>query len=122
MYALLEGISSALSIERNDLGGQVRRIARDGVPVWEILIIDNVPGGAGYISQLLRETNLRNAIAAAIRITRCDCAPDSSCYGCLRNMWNQDFHHLMQRGPVLAFLEALHDRINGRAVLVRDPS
>ncbi len=114
MYALLEGISSALAIDRNDLGGQVRRVKREGRLIWEIVIIDNVPGGAGYVRQLLRESSLRGAIRAAIKVTDCDCEAESSCYACLQNMWNQEFHQVMQRGPVFSFLKALGSRIEGR--------
>jgi len=114
-YALLEGISNALSIDRNDLGGQVRRVPRDGASVWEIVIVDNVPGGAGYAPQILQPKNFRESIAAALAVTTCDCDEESSCYSCLRNMWNQDLHHLMQRGPIQAFLEALLSRLDGGA-------
>jgi hypothetical protein len=115
MYALLEGISGALAIDRNDLGGQVRRVARNGRLIWEIVIIDSVPGGAGYVAQILRESSIRESISAAIKVTDCSCDADTSCYACLQNMWNQDFHQLMRRGPVLSFLRALHSRIGGHA-------
>jgi hypothetical protein len=115
MYALLEGISGALAVDRNDLGGQVRRVVRNGRLIWEIVIIDSVPGGAGYVAQILRESSIRESIRAAIKVTDCSCAADTSCYACLQNMWNQDFHHLMQRGPILSFLNALRSRIEGRA-------
>jgi hypothetical protein len=117
MYALLEGISNALSIDRNDLAGQVRRVVRDGRLVWEIVVIDNVPGGAGYVAQILRESSIRDTIIASIKVTDCRCAADATCYACLQNMWNQDFHRLMQRGPVFDFLQALRSRIDGRAAL-----
>jgi hypothetical protein len=114
MFALLEGISSASAIERRDLGGQVRKVARDGLAVWEILIIDNVPGGAGYISQILKKEALQRTIAQAASVVDCECAPDTACYSCLRNMWNQNVHDRMERGPALAFLRALGERMAGR--------
>jgi hypothetical protein len=115
-YALVEGISRALSIERRDLGVNVRRITRGGKTRWEIMILDNVPGGAGYVAQIIRPGSLQTSLAEAVKITDCRNCPDSStCYSCLRSIENQWLHDKMQRGPVKQFLEALCARIDNQA-------
>jgi hypothetical protein len=117
-YALLEGINRALAIERRDLGGQVRRAVHETTAMWEILIVDNVPGGAGYIGQIFSENGLRRAFAEAEKIVNCECAPESTCYSCLRNMWNQQIHAEMRRDHILTFLRALQARLEGHPVLL----
>ena len=103
LYALLAGASRALHIERRDLDG-VLAPCRDG-NTWtqELVLFDNVPGGAGHVP---RARNEFGAVArAAIEVTDCDaCAPDTSCYGCLRDYGNQIYHEELQRGPVLDFI------------------
>ena len=113
-FALLEGLSKALSIERRDLGANVRRVNRNGRMVWEILVIDNVPGGAGYVAQIMREDGLARAFGEAVKVADCEsCSEDSTCYSCLRTMSNQRLHDRMRRGPVLEFLRSLCDRVKG---------
>jgi hypothetical protein len=115
-YALVEGISKALSIERRDLGVSVRRVSRSGQMRWEILVLDNVPGGAGYVAQIMRSRQLEASIREAAKIVDCgNCPEESTCYSCLRSMNNQSLHDKMQRGPVRRFLLALCERMQGNS-------
>ena len=55
-YALLQGASRALQIERRDLDG-VLFPRRTEVGAWEqtIVLYDNVPGGAGHVKRIQEE-------------------------------------------------------------------
>jgi len=107
MYALIQGASQALQIERRDIDGVLFPKQTEG-NTWQqtIVLYDDVPGGAGHVRQIREEIN--KVTREALRIVNCvDCAPDSSCYHCLRDYNNQYDHHILTRGPVAKFLEAL---------------
>lgn len=117
-HAIVEGVSKALSIERRDLGTNVRRVNRDGHLIWEILVLDNVPGGAGYVAQILQGDGLKRSFREAEKIASCsNCPEESTCYACLRTMSNQAIHDQMQRGPVKRFLAAVCERVGGNAAV-----
>ena len=111
LYALLEGASTALDIERNDLDGCL--YPYEGDPARPGLILyDNVPGGAGHVRRIAEQCGgLREMLRASlVRLENCECGGAegaSSCYGCLRNYWNQFCHEDLQRGPVMEFLRSL---------------
>jgi len=107
MYAFIQGASQALQIERRDIDG-VLFPKQMGKNTWmqTIVLFDDVPGGAGHVRQIREE--IIKVIREALRIVNCvDCAPDSSCYHCLRDYSNQYDHHILRRGPVAIFLEGL---------------
>ncbi len=108
MYALLQGASRRLQIERRDIDGVLSPRSIDGHGTWQqtIALYDNVPGGAGHVRHIQQE--FLSVIEEAVRITSCvDCAPETACYHCLRDYSNQTYHHILERGRVLRFLEAL---------------
>src|SRR5690606_7918782 len=75
---------------------------------WEqtIVLFDNVSGGAGHVLRIKEEFS--RIIEEALRIVNCvDCAPETSCYHCLRDFNNQWEHHLLKRGRVITFLETI---------------
>jgi hypothetical protein len=45
--------------------------------------------------------------AAWDRVARCECGPETSCYECLRNFYNQWCHDQLQRGRARDFLAAV---------------
>ncbi len=110
LYAVLEGASYALGIERDDLDGCLYPYAGD--PARPALVLfDDVPGGAGHVRRIGQDAGtLAEVLSAAHeRLQRCECGGDegeASCYGCLRNYRNQFCHDELRRGPVLRFLEA----------------
>ncbi|MFC1878911.1 DEAD/DEAH box helicase [Chloroflexota bacterium] len=107
MYALIQGASQALQIERRDIDGVLfPKQMGDGTWIQTIVLYDDVPGGAGHVRQIREE--IVKVIREALRIANCvDCALDSSCYHCLRDYSNQYDHHILKRGPVVKFLEGL---------------
>ena len=114
LYALLVGMNEALNIEEKDIDGVISPVSLGGgSPTQEVVIFDNVPGGAGHVEYLADEDYLRATLRAAYgRVSRCICAPDTSCYGCLRSYHNQFCHDLLSRGPVVEYLERLLEDID----------
>lgn len=106
-YALVEGAAEVLEIPSSDLNTTVAYGSLDTIP--PIILYDNVPGGAGLVSQLENEELIKTCIKAAYnRVSgKCGCDEDTSCYGCLRNYRNQFAHPNLQRGPIKVYLEKL---------------
>lgn len=102
LYAILEGASSALDISREDINGCV---SGDG----SIILFDDTAGGSGFVKNIyenfdkvLREA--RNKVAG-----QCECAEETSCYGCLRNYSNQYYHDELSRGLAYKYINWLLD-------------
>lgn len=110
LYALLEGASEALQIERQDLDGCLYPIA--GNPERPALILfDNVPGGAGHVKRMANKTILKEVLYTTLeRLKRCECGGEdgnASCYGCLRHYYNEFCHDVLNRGMVIDFLSKI---------------
>ena len=106
MYALLEALSAVLDIERNDIKGCLHKIVYASRLIYSIVLYDAVAGGAGHVRRLVTEDGekFRLVVDKAIAITRgCNCSP--SCYGCLRNYYNQKIHDKLNRKYAYDFLE-----------------
>ncbi len=106
LYAIIHGASHCLQIERRDIDGVL--FPRISGGSWEqtIVLYDNVPGGAGHVKNI--QENLVAVLEEARRILNCnDCAPDTSCYHCLRDYNNQFFHQYLKRESALEFLDLL---------------
>lgn len=106
LYAIIHGASHCLQIERRDIDGVL--FPRISGGSWEqtIVLYDNVPGGAGHVKNI--QENLIAVLEEARRILNCnDCAPDTSCYHCLRDYNNQFFHQYLKRESALEFLDLL---------------
>ena len=102
LYALLEGASVALGISRSDMDGVVFGQS----PLPQVIIYDNVPGGAGHAKRIgerfpeVVETSLA-------RILDCECGRETSCYECLRNYSNQPYHDSLRRDLAIDLLTKL---------------
>jgi hypothetical protein len=106
LYALLEGASAALSIPRDDLNGTL--YPYPGSPVPAVVLFDNVPGGAALVRRIA-DNFVEVFRTAWRRVAHCECGPETSCYQCLRNYYNQHYHDQLQRGLAADFLaEMLH--------------
>lgn len=106
MYALLEALSSVLDIERNDIKGCLHKVVYNNKLIYSIVLYDAVAGGAGHVRRLVTEDGekFRKVVDKAIIITKnCKCSP--SCYGCLRNYYNQKIHDKLNRKYAYDFLE-----------------
>lgn len=105
LYAMLEGISDELGIERTDIKGCTFMSPYNGRWIHSLIIYDAAAGGAGHVRRLLTSDGmtLHNVIVAALkRVENCTC--DTSCYFCLRNYYNQKIHDKLNRHSAADFL------------------
>ena len=100
LYAILEGASTALDISRNDISGCVTENR-------ELVLFDDTAGGSGFVKSIYY--NFYDVLRAARNKVsgQCGCAPETSCYGCLRNYSNQFFHDQLSRGLAESYLDCL---------------
>ena len=103
LYALLEGASDYLEIDRSDINGCIAYESNKTV----LVLYDEAAGGAGHVKRIAR--NLDGVLRAALQRVdgRCGCSEDTSCYACLRNYGNQFDHENIIRGAAREYLEAL---------------
>ncbi len=103
MYALLRATSQVLDIEGTDINGCL--YASSGNVQYSIILYDSVPGGAGHIHRIAaNESVFQSVIHKAYEIcSECECSP--SCYRCLRDYYNQDFHSMLDKNAASDFLK-----------------
>lgn len=100
LYAILEGASTALDINRADINGC---IGEDN----ELILFDDTAGGSGFVKQIYLQFE-RVMKAALHKVSGiCGCAEETSCYGCLRNYSNQYYHDEISRGLARKYLDWL---------------
>jgi hypothetical protein len=105
LYALLEGVTDRLDINRDDIDGTLYPKPAGQIA---LVIFDAVPGGAGGAVRIAR--SFPDVLDSAFkRVAMCDCGEETSCYGCLRNYRNQPFHEELRRGEAIRFLAPLCD-------------
>lgn len=109
LYALLEGISQEFNIERKDIDGiVVKNIKND----YDLIIYDNVPGGAGHVKRIMNKEMLIETFKLALKKVRQNCCDEnSSCYNCLRNYNNQSYHQYLKRKLAIEALEEIFDNL-----------
>ncbi len=100
-YALLAAAALVIDVPRDELDGLFRPLNNRST---EIIIYDNVPGGAGY-SKRIAERFSEVLERAYILTNECKC--ETSCYECLRTYSNQPFHNDLDRRSVVNFLQPL---------------
>lgn len=108
LYAFLDGISISYNIERNDINGLLD-LNRDGQS-YDVIIYDDVPGGAGYIKRLMNRSAIIEAVKAAkAKVSQNCCDEDTSCNHCLRNYYNQHYHPRLKRKYALQVINKLEE-------------
>ncbi len=113
LYALLAAAAQVIDVPRNELDGLFQPIQNSN-GIAEIVIYDNVPGGAGYAQQIARQ--FQAILQRTYELAQsCDCG--SSCYDCLRTYSNQIFHAELDRYAVIEFLKPLLEKIEPNETL-----
>lgn len=112
LYAFLEGVSNALGIERNDIDGVLELNLE--WQSYDIILYDNVPGGAGHVKRLLSKEAIVKSLKAALDKVSAECCDENtSCYNCLRNYYNQSYHNKLQRKLAIDVIKRLLFGIEG---------
>ena len=106
LYAFLEGVSIALDIERTDIDGVVE--FNLDMQSYDILLYDNVPGGAGHVKRLLSKDAVVSSLKAGLdKVSKECCDENTSCYNCLRNYYNQSYHNKLVRKLAMDVIKRL---------------
>lgn len=109
LYALLEGISLVFNIERTDINGLLVR----NKDVYDLIIYDAVPGGAGHVKRIMDKKSLAETFEEALRKVSQNCCDEkTSCYNCLRNYSNQSKHKYLRRAEAISLLNIVLKNIN----------
>lgn len=112
LYAFLEGVSIALGIERTDIDG-VLELNLD-MQSYDVLLYDNVPGGAGHVKRLLNKNAIVSSLKSALdKVSKDCCDENTSCYNCLRNYYNQSYHSKLVRKLAKDVIKRLLFEIEG---------
>lgn len=101
--ALRRAGAELLGINQNELSATVRHRVF-GYP--EIVLYDSVAGGAGYC-RMLMDRGLTPLLQETLKRLRCPKECSRSCRSCLQSYDNQYYWDVLDRGPVLSWLEAL---------------
>ena len=106
LYALLQGASEVLGIERDDIDGCLYPYGDRNLPP-AIVLFDSIPGGAGHVRRI--GDNLNEILKETYRFTAScpSCDENTSCYACLKTYDNQFCQNLLRRGSVFRFLDDL---------------
>ena len=104
-YAILLGAAETLDVPDTDLNVTIAG-GCNNPDRSAIVLYDNVPGGAGLVAQLERETVFDEALHNARQRVKGNCGCDVSCYGCLRSYRNQFAHSHLDRKVALEFLNS----------------
>lgn len=113
LYAFLEGLSISLDIERSDVDGIL--VPNPNYNSYDILIYDNVPGGAGHVRRIMKKQAIISAFTTSLEnVSHQCCDENTSCYNCLRNYYNQSVHSKLKRKYAIELLESvLADLLQG---------
>jgi hypothetical protein len=105
-YALLQGASDTLGIERSDIDGCLYPYGEKNLPP-AIVLFDSIPGGAGHVRRI--GENLSDVLKQTYElVAHCEaCHKDTACYACLKTYGNQFCHHVLKRGAVSELFEVL---------------
>ena len=100
-YALLAAAAQVIDVPRTELDGLFIPLENQ---LAEVVIYDNVPGGAGYSKRIA--DRFFEVLEKTWEIAA-SCSCDTSCYDCLRTYSNQPFHAELNRKLVSEFLKDL---------------
>ncbi|GAA6620526.1 Zn-binding domain-containing protein [Scytonema sp. NUACC26] len=104
--ALLSAAAQVIDVPRSELDGL---FAPRSDRRADIIIYDNVPGGAGYSRRIAERFDRVLKIAEKI-VSLCTC--ETSCYDCLQTYSNQPFHNQLNRRLVADFLKPIVEQVS----------
>lgn len=113
LYAMLEGLSRSMSIDRDELSGCLSWYRDINHPNgnFAFVLFDNTPGGAGYVRQLSNHNVLAEMLRRGFEVvSECSCGGeegDTACYSCLCNYYNQRQHDILKRKHAISFFRQI---------------
>ncbi len=103
--ALLAASAQVIDVPRAELDGLFSPLEQG---LAEVVIYDNVPGGAGYSKRIAEQ--FKDILQRTYELVS-SCACGRSCYDCLRTYSNQFFHDQLNRHVVAEFLLPLVEQV-----------
>lgn len=116
MTAILHGMCVSMNIDERDVSACLQYYYDNSIArgCYAVVLFDHTPGGSGYVRSLNDPEAFECVLRETLRLMeRCTCGGeegDSSCYGCLRNYYNQRHHDQMKRSDVIRFLQQVFVR------------
>lgn len=109
LTALINGITSELQIDFNDINGT---LVRDGLS-YAFIVYDTTYGGSGNVKQLLDDAKLLKILKISLSSVSNDCcSEDVSCTNCLRNYRNDRRHEILIRGEAKKIIGNIVELLN----------
>ena len=102
--ALIEAACEVTGAEHGEITGFTRLVNKDGRQRWDLVLYDNVPGGAGYVRKVAERFGEVLEVTCAL-LDGCQC--EKSCYKCLRSYENQFEHKQLDKGLIQPYLDTL---------------
>ena len=106
LYALLAAMPH-IGIPVDDVDGMLHGLVASEQNHPSFVLYDIVPGGAGQVRHARRLLNELLASAQEKVVETCECAWQSSCYGCLRTYRNQRHHDNLTREAAYAAISTI---------------
>jgi ATP-dependent helicase YprA (DUF1998 family) len=102
--ALIEAAGEVTGAEAGEISGFTRYVREGGQERWDLVMYDNVPGGAGYVRKAAERFAELLTVARAL-LDGCQC--EKSCYKCLRSYENQFEHRQLDKALIQPYLDTL---------------
>jgi len=102
--ALIEAAISVAGAESGEIGGFTLTALADGNQRTDLVLYDQVPGGAGYVRKTGAHFDTVLSVARGI-LDGCQC--ERSCYRCLRSYENQYEHKILDKRGIKDYLDKL---------------
>ncbi|MDR0652630.1 MAG: DEAD/DEAH box helicase [Synergistaceae bacterium] len=103
LYALLRAISLVMDFENTDINGCL--YTSNSNVQYSIILYDSVPGGAGHIHRIAADEAVFGSVIKKAHELCAGCGCSPSCYKCLRDYYNQQFHSVLNRNSAAGFLK-----------------
>ncbi len=102
--ALIEAATSVVHAESGEISGFLRKVKVEEETRCDLILYDNVPGGAGYVRKVASRFEEVLHVARTV-LDGCQC--EKSCYKCLRSYENQFEHKLLDKRLIQPYLDYL---------------
>jgi len=112
--AFLRAIQLALELDESEVNAFIRPSVSTG-SVFELVLYETVPGGAGIFKSLISNISAFNLVIEKA----CDLLHvfeeegcEKACYDCLCSFYNQRDHTIMDRNLIIPFIKDFYDNCN----------
>jgi hypothetical protein len=105
---ILRALLVAFNLDENELNGFNAPSTEEGIP-YRIILYEKTTGGSGVLASLAEPGRLQLVFERACELLHQNDPEggcEKACYECLLSFYNQRYHHLLNRKPVLKWLNS----------------